>query len=59
VEEALEDLYGSEYGPEVRVAFDIHNERPGSEYENMDVLAVHWRSNEVIAPGAVGRRYGG
>lgn len=48
VEKCLESLYASEYGPDVQVAYDIHNERPGGEFENMDVLAVHWRSDEVV-----------
>ena len=48
VETALEGIYASDYGPDVRVAYDIHNERPGSEFENVDVLAVHWRSDEVV-----------
>ena len=48
VEEALENLYASDYGPDVTVAYDIHNERPGKEFENMDVIAVHWRSDKVV-----------
>jgi len=49
VQQALESLYVSDYGPEdVQIAYDIHNERPGSEFENMDVIAIHWRSDEVV-----------
>ena len=25
----------------------MHRDRPGSEFENVDVIAVHWRSDEV------------
>jgi hypothetical protein len=48
VEQALKNLYDSDYGPDVEIAYDVHNERPGSEFENMDVVAVHWRSDEVV-----------
>jgi hypothetical protein len=54
VEEALERLYESEFGPEdAPIAMDIHNERPGTEFENVDVIAVHWRTNEVVELVAV------
>jgi len=48
VEEALENIYASDYGPDVQVAFDVHNERPGSELENIDALAINWRSDDVV-----------
>jgi hypothetical protein len=48
VKEALESLYSSEYGPDVPVAFDVHNERRGTEFENVDAIAVHWRSDELV-----------
>jgi hypothetical protein len=48
IEGALESLYASEYGPDVPVAFDVHNERRGSELENLDVIAVHWRSSQLV-----------
>ena len=54
VAEALESLYASaECGPEAPIAFDIHNERPGTEFENVDVLAVHWRTDEIVELVAV------
>jgi hypothetical protein len=49
VEAALETLYASDFGPDdVQIAYDVHSERPGSEFENMDVVAIHWRSDEVV-----------
>jgi hypothetical protein len=48
VKEALEALYGSDFGTEAEIAFDVHNQRPGSEFENVDVIAIHWRSDEVV-----------
>jgi hypothetical protein len=45
--EALNDIYDSEYGPDKKeIAFD--NERAGSDFENVDALAIHWRSKEVV-----------
>lgn len=50
VQQALDNLYWSDAGPEglERVAFDVHNMRAGSEYENVDILAVHWRSAKRV-----------
>lgn len=46
---ALEDLYQSESAPaDTSYVFGVHKERAGSEYENIDVLAVHWRSERVV-----------
>jgi hypothetical protein len=28
--------------------FDVHNGRAGNEFENVDVMAVHWRSSKVV-----------
>ena len=53
VKDALADLYGTDYGPDVEYVFDVHNERPGSEFENVDVLAVHWRSDQHVEIVAV------
>lgn len=54
VAEALEDIYATDKGPENRpIVFDIHNERPGTEFENVDLLAVHWRSREFVELVAV------
>lgn len=45
---ALEDLYASESGPADRpCVFDVHHERPGGTFENVDLVAVHWRSNKI------------
>jgi hypothetical protein len=47
--EALTDIYDSEYAPDRKdIAFDVHNERAGSDFENVDALAIHWRSKEVV-----------
>lgn len=48
VVEALETVYASEYGPERETIFDVHNQRPGNAFENVDVIAAHWRSDEVV-----------
>ncbi len=53
VKDTLADLYGTDYGPDVEYVFDVHNERPGSEFENVDVLAVHWRSDQHVEIVAV------
>lgn len=49
---ALDDLYGTEFGPDVDYAFDVHDKRSGSTYQNVDLLCIHWRSDliaEIIA----------
>lgn len=50
---ALENIYQSDLAPADAVyVFDVHKERPGSEFENVDVLPVHWWSDahvELIA----------
>lgn len=49
VVEALGDVYSSDSAPEdALVSFDVHNERAGTEYENVDAIAVHWHSPEVV-----------
>src|SRR5690606_11967412 len=55
VEAALEDLYGDSEGvPEgANVAFDVHGERRGGEYENVDVIAIDWRSESIAELVAV------
>lgn len=46
---ALENIYQSEHMPdEAQYVFDVHNDRPGTEFENVDVLAVHWRSSKCV-----------
>ena len=49
VREALESIYASDFAPDDSpVAFDVHNERAGSAFENVDAIAVYWRSPEVV-----------
>ena len=41
---ALEELYASDVGPEeTEFVFDVHSARKGSSFENVDLIAVHWR----------------
>jgi len=45
VKSALEELYASDFGPEdTDFVFDVHSARKGGSFENVDLLAVHWRS---------------
>ncbi len=48
VKDTLDNLYATEFGPECEYVFDVHNDRAGSGYENIDLIAVHWRSDEII-----------
>jgi uncharacterized protein (DUF2164 family) len=49
VKRALEALYTSDYVPEnAEFVFDVHSDRPGSVFENIDILAAHWRSASVV-----------
>jgi hypothetical protein len=43
---ALEELYASDMGPEAPFVFDVHSARKGSRFENVDLIAVHWRSRK-------------
>lgn len=46
---ALEGIYQSEHTPDdCPYAFDVHSERAGGDFENVDALAVHWRSERVV-----------
>ena len=45
VKSALEELYVSDVGPETEYVFDVHSDRKGSSFENVDLIAVHWRSS--------------
>jgi hypothetical protein len=50
----LENIYQSEHTPEDSdYVFDVHSDRPGSEFENVDLLAVHWRSAKSVELVAV------
>lgn len=45
----LESLYQSEHAPDDSdYVFDVHSDRPGNEFENVDLLAVHWRSAKTV-----------
>jgi hypothetical protein len=47
VKSALEELYASDAGPEdTDFVFDVHSARKGSSFENVDLIAVHWRSRD-------------
>jgi hypothetical protein len=46
--DALRTIYGTEYGPEADYVFDVHNNRGGDQYENVDVLALDWRSDSHV-----------
>jgi hypothetical protein len=51
---ALENIYQSDQTPEdSSYVFDVHNDRPGTEFENVDLLAVHWRSGKCVELVAV------
>jgi hypothetical protein len=46
---ALEDIYQTDVTPaNAPFVFDVHNERAGGDFENVDLLAVHWRSGSVV-----------
>jgi len=47
VKTLLEELYDDEAAPE-KYVFDVHSARAGSDFENVDLLAVHWSSPECI-----------
>jgi hypothetical protein len=43
----LEEIYDDEASPETYV-FDVHSTRGGSDFENVDLLAMHWRSPKCV-----------
>jgi len=48
VKTALEELYSSDVGSEDRpFVFDVHTSRKGGGFENVDLIAVHWRPRNV------------
>ncbi len=50
----LESIYQSEHAPDDSdYVFDVHSDRPGTEFENIDLLAVHWRSSKAVELVAV------
>jgi hypothetical protein len=53
VKSALENIYDTQYGPEAEIAFDVHNDRAGNSYENVDLIAIDWRSDDVVETIAV------
>src|SRR5260221_12037684 len=49
IRSALNDLYFNDRTSEDSdYVFDVHSERAGSSFENVDVLAVHWRSATIV-----------
>lgn len=49
VKRALDDLYANDRSSEdTAYVFDVHSERAGSAFENVDVLALHWRSATIV-----------
>jgi hypothetical protein len=51
---ALESIYQSDWSPDdAPYVFDVHSDRPGAEFENIDLLAVHWRSERNVELVAV------
>lgn len=48
VKSALEGLYSSDANVEDRpFVFDVHSARKGGSFENVDLIAVHWRPGNV------------
>ena len=48
VKSALEDLYSGDATPDDKdCVFDVHSARAGGSFENVDLIAVHWRSRNV------------
>jgi hypothetical protein len=46
---ALRGLYASEFAPAAAdYVFDVHSDRGGGDLENVDLIAVHWRSAKTI-----------
>jgi hypothetical protein len=51
---ALENIYQTDLlSDDSPYVFDVHSDRPGTEYENVDLLAVHWRSGRNVELVAV------
>ena len=49
VKSALEEVYASDVGPEdTDFVFDVHSARKGISFENVDLIAVHWRSSSFL-----------
>lgn len=47
----LEDNYTTEFTPEeteYEYVFDVHTNRPGGSFENVDLIAVHWLDDRVF-----------
>ena len=48
VKRKLEEIYDSGFGPaDEDLVFDVHNARKGGGFENVDVIAVHWRPHNI------------
>ena len=49
VKAALERIYDSEnISKDTPHVFDVHQERPGSSFENVDLIAIDWRSATTV-----------
>src|SRR5258707_2329715 len=49
VKKALQRIYDSENTPDdAPNVYDVHHERPGSSFENVDLIAIDWRSEETV-----------
>lgn len=49
VKEALENIYGTDFTPEAEeYVFDVHKERSGGSFENVDLVAAHWRTEKLV-----------
>lgn len=54
IRDSLALVYESEFQPEgAEQIFDVHNDRAGSDFENVDLLGFHWRSPESVETIAV------
>jgi hypothetical protein len=54
IRDALAVIYESDFQPEsADHVFDVHNDRGGSDFENVDLLGFHWRSHEIVETIAV------
>jgi hypothetical protein len=48
VKSALEEIYSSDLNSEEKTfVFDVHSLRKGSSFENVDLIAVHWRPHDL------------
>jgi hypothetical protein len=55
IRDGLTSIYDSDFLPQGAedYIFDVHNDRGGSDFENVDLLGFHWRSQEIVETIAV------